>query len=91
MAFSDDHVTRGGESLDRKRTLANRAQLAKNVDVNDFGPGMKVEATSGEDRLIGQFFRPLAKHPGAFGLTDDAAVITTPEGASVVFKIDAIC
>ena len=28
---------------------------------------------SAEDRLIARYFRPLAKHPGAFGLIDDAA------------------
>ena len=33
---------------------------------------------SPEDRLIAQYFRPLAKHPGAFGLADDAAAITPP-------------
>ena len=30
---------------------------------------------SGEERLIARYFRPLAKHPGAFGLVDDAAVL----------------
>jgi hypothetical protein len=55
-----------------------------------FDPMTKEETTSGEDRLIARFFRPLAKHPGAFGLTDDAAVITPPAGANVVFKIDPI-
>jgi thiamine-monophosphate kinase len=45
---------------------------------------------SGEDRLIAKFFRPLAKHPGAFGLMDDAAIISPPAGADVVVKADAI-
>ena len=33
---------------------------------------------SGEDRLIARHFKPLARHPGAFGLVDDAAVLTPP-------------
>ena len=33
---------------------------------------------SGEDRLIARYFKPLARHPGALGLTDDAAVLTPP-------------
>ncbi len=47
------------------------------------------EATA-EDRLIARHFRPLAKHAGAFGLVDDAAVITPPPGHDVVLKTDAI-
>ncbi len=45
---------------------------------------------SGEDRLIAQYFRPLARHPGALGLLDDAAVLTPPEGCDLVLKTDAI-
>jgi thiamine-monophosphate kinase len=45
---------------------------------------------SGEDRLIARFFAPLATHPGALGLTDDAAVITPPPGCDLVLKTDAI-
>jgi thiamine-monophosphate kinase len=45
---------------------------------------------SGEDRLIAKYFRPLARHPGAFGLVDDAAVLTPPPGADLVLKADAI-
>jgi thiamine-monophosphate kinase len=45
---------------------------------------------SGEDRLIARYFRPLASHPGAFGLADDAATITPPPGCDVVLKTDAI-
>jgi thiamine-monophosphate kinase len=53
--------------------------------------GVSEEAAgSGEDRIIAQYFRPLARHPGAFGLIDDAAVLTPPEGHDVVLKADAI-
>ena len=45
---------------------------------------------SGEDRLIARHFKPLARHPGAFGLVDDAAVLTPPPGHEVVLKADAI-
>src|SRR4030081_1179820 len=45
---------------------------------------------SAEDRLIARYFRPLAKHPGAFGLIDDAAAITPPAGADLVLTTDAI-
>jgi len=45
---------------------------------------------SGEERLIARYFRPLATHPGALGLTDDAATLTPPPGCDVVLKTDAV-
>ena len=45
---------------------------------------------TGEDRLIARYFRPLARHPGAFGLLDDAATLTPPTGHDVVLTTDAI-
>ena len=45
---------------------------------------------SGEDRLIAKYFRPLVRHPGALGLTDDAATLTPPAGCDLVLKIDGI-
>ena len=45
---------------------------------------------SAEDRLIARFFQPLATHPGALGLSDDAAFITPPAGCDLVLKTDAI-
>lgn len=45
---------------------------------------------SAEDRLIARHFRPLATHPGAFGLIDDAAAIAPPPGCDLVLKADAI-
>ncbi len=45
---------------------------------------------SAEDRLIARFFKPLATHPGALGLCDDAAFIAPPEGHDLVLKTDAI-
>jgi thiamine-monophosphate kinase len=45
---------------------------------------------SGEDHLIARYFRPLARAPGAFGLSDDAAVLEPPPGWDVVLKTDPI-
>jgi len=39
---------------------------------------------SAEDELIARYFKPLAKHPGAFDLADDAAAITPPAGHDLV-------
>ena len=48
------------------------------------------EAGSGEDHLIARYFRPLATHPGAFALLDDAAAIEPPAGCDLVLKTDGI-
>lgn len=49
------------------------------------------EARPGEFALIAELFAPLAATaPGAFGLTDDAAVFAPPAGHEVVLKTDAI-
>jgi thiamine-monophosphate kinase len=45
---------------------------------------------SAEDRLIARFFQPLATHPGALGLSDDAAFLKPPPGCDLVLKTDAI-
>jgi thiamine-monophosphate kinase len=45
---------------------------------------------SSEDDLIARHFKPLATHPGAFGLTDDAAAIQPPPGCEIVLQADAI-
>jgi thiamine-monophosphate kinase len=45
---------------------------------------------SGEDRLIARHFKPIAGHPGALGLADDAAVLTPPRGHAMVVTADAI-
>ncbi|MGB7258403.1 MAG: thiamine-phosphate kinase [Pseudolabrys sp.] len=46
--------------------------------------------SSGEDRLIARFFKPLAKAPGALALSDDAAFIKPPAGCDLVLTTDAI-
>jgi thiamine-monophosphate kinase len=48
------------------------------------------DETSAEDRLIAKFFAPIATHPGALGLSDDAAFIKPPPGCDLVLKTDAI-
>jgi thiamine-monophosphate kinase len=45
---------------------------------------------SAEDRLIARYFRPLATHPGALGLGDDAAVMTPPPGCDLVLTTDGV-
>jgi thiamine-monophosphate kinase len=47
-------------------------------------------AGSAEDDLIATYFRPIATHPGAFGLTDDAAAIAPPPGCDLVLKTDGV-
>ncbi|MBU4499454.1 MAG: thiamine-phosphate kinase, partial [Gammaproteobacteria bacterium] len=44
---------------------------------------------SGEDSLISRYFKPLATDPGAFGLTDDSAVLKA-DGYDIVVNTDAI-
>jgi len=51
---------------------------------------MQNSTESAEDRLIARYFRPLASEPGAFGLIDDAAVVTPPPGCDVVLKTDGV-
>src|SRR6185312_17565834 len=43
-----------------------------------------------EFALIAQLFAPLAEAPGAFGLTDDAAVVAPPAGHELVITTDAL-
>jgi len=45
---------------------------------------------SAEDRLIARYFRPLAAHPGALGLIDDAAVLAPPPGCDLVLTTDGV-
>jgi thiamine-monophosphate kinase len=45
---------------------------------------------SAEERLIARYFRPLARHPGALGLADDAAVLTPPPGCDLVLTTDGV-
>ncbi len=45
---------------------------------------------SGEDRLIARHFKPIAQHPGAFDLLDDAAALAPPPGHELVLTVDAV-
>ena len=79
-------------------------QLARKLRADEFAAkplsagGMKANSAmnsdddklSAEDRLIARFFTPLATHPGALGLSDDAAFIKPPPGCDIVLKTDAI-
>jgi thiamine-monophosphate kinase len=48
------------------------------------------DGMSPEDRLIAELFAPLATHPGALGLTDDAAFLAAEPGTDIVLTTDAI-
>jgi thiamine-monophosphate kinase len=50
----------------------------------------RMAASSGEDRLIARYFKPIARHPGAFGLSDDAAVAAHLPGHELVLTADVI-
>jgi len=43
-----------------------------------------------EERLIARYLRPLATHPGALGLVDDAAVLMPPPGCDLVLTTDGV-
>lgn len=45
--------------------------------------------TSAEDSLIARYFKPLATDPGAFGLVDDAAILSA-SGDDIVVTTDAV-
>jgi thiamine-monophosphate kinase len=45
--------------------------------------------TSGEEKLIERFFKPLAIHPGALNLSDDAAYLSPPPGHDLVLTTDS--
>jgi thiamine-monophosphate kinase len=48
------------------------------------------DARTGEERLIDRFFRPIAKHPGALKLIDDAAFLTPPTASDLILTVDAL-
>src|SRR5829696_1390438 len=50
----------------------------------------KTPVATGEERLIAKYFAPLAAHPGALGLLDDAALLSPPAGCDLVVTKDAI-
>jgi len=50
----------------------------------------KPQAQSNEDRLIARHFKPIARHPGALGLIDDAATLKPPPGHDIVITADAV-
>lgn len=51
---------------------------------------MRPARPSGEDSLIARHFAPIVDHPGAFGLSDDAASFSPPAGHDLVVTADAI-
>jgi thiamine-monophosphate kinase len=51
---------------------------------------MSEEGRPGEFELIERYFKPLASPPGAFGLTDDVAVMQPRAGEELVLKVDTL-
>src|ERR1700722_17353635 len=66
---------------------------ASSAPANSRGPVAEMTSpgapASGEDPLIARYFKPLATDPGAFGLTDDAAILKAL-GDDIVVTTDAI-
>jgi thiamine-monophosphate kinase len=52
-------------------------------------PMVSTQGPSAEDALIARYFKPLATDPGAFGLVDDAAVLSA-SGDDIVVTTDAV-
>jgi thiamine-monophosphate kinase len=52
--------------------------------------GERAQNGSGEERLIARYFKPLARHPGAFALLDDAAAVKPPPGCDLVLTCDTV-
>lgn len=51
---------------------------------------MATKDRPGEFALIARYFRPLAKDPGAFQLSDDAALLRPPSGKDLVITTDVV-
>ena len=51
---------------------------------------MSSDTLSAEDKLIARYFAPLASHPGALALSDDAALLKPPAGCELVLTADAL-
>src|SRR6185436_17265543 len=72
-------------------TRCSTRSRASCAQPNSSGQGRTMsEARSGEDWLIQRYFRPLAKYPGALGLTDDAAAYVPPPGTDLVLTADMV-
>ncbi|WP_425104094.1 thiamine-phosphate kinase [Ancylobacter sp.] len=54
------------------------------------GDGSRAAKPSGEEALIARLFTPIATHPGALGLKDDAALLAVPPGHELVLTKDAL-
>jgi thiamine-monophosphate kinase len=53
-------------------------------------PESDAAEASAEDRVIATYFRPIATHPAAFDLADDAAAIAPPPGCDLVLTTDGV-
>ena len=77
-AFVDADETGNGQRRARPAGAANTRRRIRARDGLDAMAKSPSDKQSGEDRLIARYFKPLARHPGAFGLDDDAAILSPP-------------
>src|SRR3974377_524804 len=72
----------------------HRAHRPARVCMSNLRPAEKPAQGSArpspQDPPIPPYFRPIATHPGAFDLTDDAAAIAPPPGCDLVLKTDGV-
>src|SRR5215472_7074272 len=84
-AWSMPCSTTSRGSYARRNSPARRPAQPAPADRAMAGPD-----PSPEERLITRHFRPLATHPGALGLADDAAVVKVPPGRELVLTADGV-
>src|SRR5215470_16572449 len=73
-------------SITSRGNCAGPSSIARRDDVM----GKRGQNGSGEERLIARYFKPLARHPGAFALVDDAAAVKPPPGCDLVLTCDTV-
>src|SRR5271157_4419250 len=66
------------------------ASLRGNGRIKARTPGDSPMRRLGEIALIADYLAPLASHPGAFGLKDDAALLTGLPPAGLVITADGL-
>jgi thiamine-monophosphate kinase len=74
---------------DPSRLAAKGGEHLRMTEENGVRAVREIVMPSGEDSLIARYFRPLATDPGAFDLTDDAAILES-SGDDLVVTTDAI-
>src|SRR6185295_3640913 len=76
-------------AADPSRLAAKGGEHLRMTEESGAGASREIVMVSGEDSLIARYFKPLATDPGAFDLTDDAAILES-SGDDLVVTTDAI-